>query len=84
MLSFFFRGLVQSFESLARQKQIDLSFEASSKYVTAFVDRDKFEIIINNLLSNAFKFTPQWGKIRVAVNNLHPVDKSVSPLEKGD
>ena len=37
--------------------------------IELFVDRDKFEKIINNLLSNAFKFTPERGKVKVKVLN---------------
>lgn len=34
-----------------------------------WIDRDKFEKILNNLLSNAFKFTPENGEIRIEVVN---------------
>ena len=35
----------------------------------AFYDEDKLEKIITNLLSNAFKFTPPGGKVRVEIGN---------------
>ncbi len=61
------RGYVQSFESLAKIKKIDLSFMAECESLSLYVDRDKIEKIMYNLLSNAFKFTPQGGRVGVGV-----------------
>ena len=64
----FLRGLVFSFASLAERKQIGLRFDGPEKEViVAYIDRDKVQKILVNLLSNAFKFTPEGGEIRVAV-----------------
>jgi signal transduction histidine kinase/ligand-binding sensor domain-containing protein/DNA-binding response OmpR family regulator len=63
------RGLASSFDSMAKQKNIILSFESSDDKIICWVDRDKFEKIINNLLSNAFKFTSSGGRITVQLNN---------------
>jgi len=60
-------GYVQSFESLAKQKQIDFIFDSSLENYQLMVDRQKVEIIMNNLLSNAFKFTEKGGKIKVSI-----------------
>jgi len=61
-------GLTQSFESLAKQKNIELQFKSSENEITAYIDRDKFEKILINLLSNAFKFTPEGGFVSVNIN----------------
>jgi len=71
-------GLVQAFESLAVRKEITLKFISELKSQEVFIDIDKYEKITNNLLSNAFKFTPQGGEVEVCIE--HP---SVSPLGKG-
>ncbi len=68
--STFLRGLVVSFSSLAEQKQISLQLQieedtAEKVDQELYYDRDKIEKIINNLLSNAFKFTPDGGRIQV-------------------
>jgi DNA-binding response OmpR family regulator/two-component sensor histidine kinase len=61
------RGIVFSFMSLAERKRITLKFEAEQKPLFAYIDRDKIENIMSNLLSNAFKFTREGGKISVLV-----------------
>ncbi len=59
------RKIVLAFTSLAERKRIDLKYKSTSKSLLVYIDRDKIEKIINNLLSNAFKFTPERGKIIV-------------------
>ena len=60
-------GLVQSFESLAWRREIEFSYEKPQGDIEIYLDADKFEKIINNLLSNAFKHTPDGGTIQVKV-----------------
>jgi DNA-binding response OmpR family regulator/two-component sensor histidine kinase len=60
------KNYVQQFESLAKQKKIDLIFKSEREVILVFVNREKIEIILYNLLSNAFKFTQEGGKIEVA------------------
>ena len=52
---------------LARGKHIDFTFETSLTSKLLWVDTDKMEKVLANLLSNAFKFTPKGGKIRIAL-----------------
>jgi DNA-binding response OmpR family regulator len=59
--------LVQAFESLAVRKNIKLNFNSEMDSKELYIDVDKFEKIINNLLSNAFKFTPEYGNIEILV-----------------
>jgi signal transduction histidine kinase/ligand-binding sensor domain-containing protein/DNA-binding response OmpR family regulator len=81
------RELVQNFESLAVRKKIELTFQCETGTLEAYIDRDKFEKIINNLLSNAFKFTPEGGRISVIIKHTpqFPLNRGIiSPLIKGD
>lgn len=63
------RIFTDSFMPLAVQKKITLCFNPSVNEAFLLADKDKFEKIINNLLSNAFKFTPAGGKIFVNLNS---------------
>ena len=55
-----------SFVSLLRSKFIKFSFSSMTNAdYTISVDLDKFEQVYYNLLSNAFKFTPENGVIKV-------------------
>lgn len=63
----FVGAVAQSFESLAERKQIELQVPVPDMPVTGFFDRDKVEKIVANLISNAFKFTSDGGRISVAV-----------------
>jgi signal transduction histidine kinase len=57
-----------SFTDIAEKKQIQFSYTAAIKSLQTSFDHDKLERIIFNLLSNAFKFTPENGSVSVAVN----------------
>lgn len=61
------KGYVQSFESLAKQKGIELVITTEVDSIQIWIDQDKIEAILYNLLSNAFKFTEEGGKIEVTV-----------------
>lgn len=55
--------LYRSFEPIASRKQITFRFEKSQTPIYIDFDYDKMRKVFSNLLSNAFKFTPQQGCI---------------------
>ncbi len=61
------KALVLSFTSYAERKQITLKFNSSEDEIIVYLDREKIEKIFTNLLSNAFKFTPNGGSIETRV-----------------
>ena len=63
----FIHEVKSCFDQLARGKHIDFTFETSLTSKLLWVDTDKMEKVLANLLSNAFKFTPKGGKIRIAL-----------------
>ena len=70
-----FEGWNESFLAAARKKHIHFSFDnmPDTDYHT-LADMEKLECIYFNLLSNAFKFTPENGKITVRLSSLTKED----------
>jgi DNA-binding response OmpR family regulator len=60
--------VVMSFESWAERKKITLEFKSEIESTDGLFDADKLEKIMNNLMSNALKFTPDYGKVEVSVS----------------
>lgn len=71
--------VAQSFESLADRKLIQMQINLPESPVIGFFDRDKVEKIVANLVSNAFKFTPDNGRISISVTP----DASISVQDTG-
>jgi len=61
------RVMILSFASLAEKKKIDFSYQLPGKKLVTWFDPDKLEKILNNLISNAFKFTPERRAVKVEV-----------------
>ena len=66
----FLRALAGNFESLASSKDIHFHTHFPNEALQIAFDIDKLEKTVNNLLSNAFKFTPDEGIIRMEVELL--------------
>lgn len=65
----FFRQLFSAYETAAQLKQIDYQLEYGlEEEVHLLIDPKKMEKIINNLLANALKFTPNQGSVKLFVN----------------
>ena len=63
----FIKELSFSFTDMAGKKNIDFSFQSALQSLDISFDQDKIERILFNLLSNAFKFTPEHGRIEVVL-----------------
>ena len=61
------KAYVLSFVSYVERKKITLEFKSTEDEIIAYIDKEKIEKIFNNILSNAFKFTPEGGSITVGV-----------------
>lgn len=59
----FSRGLVSLFTYNANLRGIQIKLEIPETPVNAWIDRNKLDKAIANLLSNAFKYTPNGGEI---------------------
>ncbi len=68
----FLRGITMSYSDLAHNHQIGLQFVPFTQKYNMFIDRGFVDKIMYNLLSNAFKYTPQGGDVTVRVRLADP------------
>ena len=72
--------VLEMFSAEAREKNISLSFSEKAGNLSAFVDPQRFEQVMGNLIGNSLRYVPEGGKVwvtaqgtadcvRVAVND---------------
>lgn len=71
-ISNYLSGIVETYRYLAEQRNVRFDFRSEMEHDVCFFDSDKIEKIVNNLLSNAFKFTPRGGTISVELMPVRP------------
>lgn len=79
----FTKDIVETFTPMAADKHITLEFGSNCVTCYAMVDPDKLDVVIFNLLSNAFKFTPEHGEISVNVKQLAGKFLEISVKDSG-
>ena len=63
----FCREIFLAFQNIAISKNIDYNFETAQPEIELYFDKVQMEKVLFNLLSNAFKFTPENGKISLKI-----------------
>ncbi|MDR7211703.1 two-component regulator propeller domain-containing protein [Flavobacterium piscis] len=61
------KNIFESFKEMAYNKKIKLNFIAEAENITGWVDNDKYDKILYNLLSNALKFTNKYGNVDLLI-----------------
>lgn len=79
-ISEYSRSVARAFIGLSEMKEIDYSIDTPEEEIRLWFDADMMEKIIGNLLSNAFKFTPNKGKIKLEIIE----DKDVVVVQVSD
>ena len=81
----FVKNICQSnFKPLVKEKLIDFTVDIEYDHYMAYFDPDKLDKIIYNLLSNAFKYTPQNGSIAVKMSFIPRNDVTMMRLSVAD
>ena len=57
----------ETFRAYSMQKGVSLTFEGTDGPLEAWIDVNKLEVILHNLLSNAMKYTPEGGQVKVTL-----------------
>ncbi|KAA6349094.1 Sensor histidine kinase TmoS [termite gut metagenome] len=70
------------FLTLMMKKNIRFSFVSTPNQIQACFDADKIDKIIFNLLSNAFKYTPENGEVKIELSTFFSPLSTPSPKEK--
>ncbi|MCB0191160.1 MAG: response regulator [Anaerolineae bacterium] len=55
--------ITQDISLLVKEKQLDITIDIPAEFPEMIIDREKFDLILVNLVHNAAKFTPQGGQI---------------------
>lgn len=64
----FVQGICKMFDDAAESKQIDFKFESQLPAYLMYLDQQKMDKVVFNLLSNAFKYTHATGTISVSLS----------------
>ena len=79
----FSRYICSAFESLAKQKKVELIFKSSVDHLYLFFDAEKMEKVLNNLLNNALKFTDN-GQVVFQIDTLVEDENSIAKITLTD
>jgi len=63
--------VIKVFQSIANAKQIALTFDIDPE-IKVLADENMLQLVIRNILSNAIKFTPNGGNIKLDVDSNYP------------
>jgi len=63
----FSESIISDFDREAKKRNIDFSLTTNNPELDVYLDRNLMDKVYFNLLSNAFKFTPEKGKISIVI-----------------
>ena len=65
----FVKDIYELFDNQAKAKQIKFLFNHDDDHIPVWVDRQNFDKVFMNVLSNAFKYTPTGGEIGIRLTH---------------
>ena len=79
---YFIKDIMKSFDNLAVSRNISFSINPADDVTNLWIDQGNFDKIIFNILSNAFKYTPENGSISISISNAKKNDGILSSHAK--
>jgi len=64
-LNTFMKEICHTFQQYANLKHISFTYQSNFSYLNVWFDKDKMESILKNVISNALKYTPENGEVKV-------------------
>jgi DNA-binding response OmpR family regulator/two-component sensor histidine kinase len=83
-LNTFLGEICEQFVPLARHKSINFDVDIPEKEVEIYADPNKFDSVIFNILSNAFKYTGRGKSVRVSVNAENETYVDINVVDEGN
>jgi len=71
-LVYFIKDIMKSFFTMAKSKDIHFTIDPAREEEFLWIDQGNFDKIIYNILSNAFKHTPDGGRIHLSISEPLP------------
>ena len=71
-LVYFIKDIMKSFFTLAKSKDIHFTVDPAQEEEFLWIDQGNFDKIVYNILSNAFKHTPEGGRIHLSISDPLP------------
>ncbi|MFV5694001.1 substrate-binding domain-containing protein [Flavobacterium sp. LB3P122] len=68
----FSKSIISDFDREAKKRNIDFSLTTNNPELEVYMDRNLMDKVYFNLLSNAFKFSPEKGKISIVIKEDKP------------
>ena len=79
---YFIRDIMKSFDNLAVSRNISFAITPETEVTNLWIDQGNFDKIIFNILSNAFKHTPENGTISINVSGIKKNNGMLGPQVK--
>jgi signal transduction histidine kinase/ligand-binding sensor domain-containing protein/AraC-like DNA-binding protein len=79
----FIQDLMHTFQYQAQTKQIDFKFIHHDEKLNVYIDPNNFDKVLMNILSNAFKFTPDNCSITIALSIVNDNTVEITVTDTG-
>ncbi|MCF2447649.1 substrate-binding domain-containing protein [Dyadobacter sp. CY345] len=79
----FVKDIMVAFERIASKHKIDFQLITSEAEILVWFDATMLDKVIFNLLSNAFKFTPDKGRVYLYIKNFSPDKVQITVEDNG-